>query len=145
MAHKNESEFWQSVKRRMASVSKLHLSRIENDVGSGIPDLSLCCEGKYAWVELKVFCGSRLKFRSSQFAWATSHAKAGGAVFVLARDDSGQWLLFSAASLFSLSKEPVDGSGKAFYIRPVGVEPLWRGAEPAIDASALVHVGIFNE
>lgn len=81
-----ESYFWKQVKAGLGDMAG-HLSRIENTAGTGISDVNMCYQGHEVWVELKVFHGEKLHFRTSQRAWISKHDACGGSVVVLARKD----------------------------------------------------------
>jgi hypothetical protein len=89
MVHDNvrESYFWQQVKAGLGSVPNVHMSRVENTAGSGISDVNVCVDGKEFWLELKMFHGEKLHFRTSQRAWISKHVACGGSVFILARKE----------------------------------------------------------
>ena len=66
--------------------------RVENSAGTGQPDLNGCWHGIEVWVELKIFKGNQLIFRSTQPEWIRRRIGAGGRVFVLARKDDTLYL-----------------------------------------------------
>jgi hypothetical protein len=108
-----ESYFWQQVKAGLDDAGT-HLSRIENTAGTGISDVSACCLGREAWIELKVFHGKRLHFRNSQRVWITRRVAAGGRVLVLARRDDDAVLYRALDVVLSACK--VESDGKSFSI-----------------------------
>lgn len=77
-----EKNFWQRWKRQLDKVSKkdLHYERIENRMGTGIPDVMLCYKGLYAFVELKVHPNKR---QANQRVWHRRHERVGGNVFTV--------------------------------------------------------------
>ena len=53
---------------------KILLTRIENSVGAGIPDVLLCDEqGTFHFVELKFLTGNAVTLQPSQVAWLSRH------------------------------------------------------------------------
>ena len=59
------------------SSRKLLLTRIENWVGAGIPDLLICDEsGAFHLVELKYLTGNAVTLQPSQVAWLARHDHA---------------------------------------------------------------------
>lgn len=81
-----ESYFWSQVKAGFVANGVL-ADRIENSAGTGICDVNACKDGKVVWVELKVFHGNRLHFRTSQRIWIMKRLAAGDTIFILARKD----------------------------------------------------------
>lgn len=56
------------------SKRKLLLTRIENSVGAGIPDLLICDEqGTFHFVELKFLTSNGVTLQPSQVAWLSRH------------------------------------------------------------------------
>lgn len=83
----------QTLEKTLWGLVKSHLpvgcdsQRIETgSTGRGIPDVNLCWMGRDIWVELKIVMGSRVSLRPEQVAWAYRRTKAGGTVWILARD-----------------------------------------------------------
>jgi len=78
IAVKRESGFYKQVKEAAQRVNrKLLLTRIENWVGAGIPDVVLCdSSGYFHFVELKYTTSNRVDLRPSQVAWLTKHRHA---------------------------------------------------------------------
>jgi penicillin-binding protein-related factor A (putative recombinase) len=66
----------------------LHLTRLENLVGNGTPDVEGCLCGRQFWIELKCIPKRtnsllRIRFQPSQIPWMQRRQRAGGHVFVL--------------------------------------------------------------
>ena len=60
--------------------------RLENLVGTGMPDVNGCLNGVEVWLELKhVASGFKIKFQPTQPAWILKRTLYGGRVFVLVR------------------------------------------------------------
>ena len=78
IAVKRESGFYKQVKEAAQRVNrKLSLTRIENWLGAGIPDVLLCdSSGYFHFVELKYTTTNRVDLRPSQVAWLTKHRHA---------------------------------------------------------------------
>ncbi len=72
-----EQKFWQLLKPHVPG----HVVRIENSLGSGIPDVNYCYMGRECWIELKA--GSKL--RTSQRIWRETRVRNGGKVFLIER------------------------------------------------------------
>ena len=89
MAKGPEAKLWQDVKKGLKNV---HLTRIENRVGVGTPDVNGCVDGKDFWLELKVIKGNSLRLSKFQKAWIYERLRVGGNVFVLARPLKGSVL-----------------------------------------------------
>ena len=63
---------------------KILLTRIENSIGAGIPDVLLCDEqGTFHFVELKATAGNAVDLRPHQVAWLSTHKNA--SVWVLVK------------------------------------------------------------
>lgn len=83
-----EAKLWESLKRGFERFRpRLHCVRVENTAGSGIPDLTICHEGKESWVELKIKRGRKIEFRAAQHAWIAQGLAAGRRIFVLVREN----------------------------------------------------------
>ena len=63
----------------------IHLQRIENSVGNGVPDTNGCLAGRDFWIELKVAKGNKVALTPLQAAWLRTRWNVGGRSFVLAR------------------------------------------------------------
>lgn len=81
----------------------VRLERIENAVGSGLPDVHCLRHGVTRWVELKALkqpkrantpLFKKKTMRRDQVAWHLSYNSAGGRSFILARDDKRVLYLF---------------------------------------------------
>lgn len=77
---KNESKFWQEVKKKIRNIS---FTRLENWASLGVPDL-LCYNKNNAFftVELKVTKGKKLTFSPHQISFHIRHPQK---TFILAR------------------------------------------------------------
>lgn len=90
MSGTRESGLWRWLaKAKMTLREALHMTRVENLVGQGTPDVEGCL-GNQFWMELK--CEARPanedtpirpKFRPTQVPWLLRRAGAGGKAFVL--------------------------------------------------------------
>jgi hypothetical protein len=108
-----ESYFWQQVRTGLSD-DLTHLCRIENVAGTGISDVNGCRRGQEVWIELKIFHGRRLYFRSSQRSWVVERDRVGGRVLVLARRDD-QAMLYRAVDVV-LAPHSVVKEGKSFHV-----------------------------
>ena len=129
----SESYFWTQVKAGVATPDHdgevPHLSRIENTAGTGISDVSACSRGVEVWLELKVFHGNDLHFRTSQRIWINARLKAGGRVLVVAR--SGDCFLIYKASAILAAKYTLHKDGKSFHVKGADLPaPESRGIKP---------------
>lgn len=71
---------------------ELDMNRIENAVGSGMPDIEGCLRGNQFWVESKIARGKgllRIKWRPRQIPWLRRRWLAGGSCFFLAQAGAG--------------------------------------------------------
>jgi len=77
---KNETKFWQEVKR---NTPKISWTRVENSSALGTPDLlGYNSSGHFFTVELKVTKGNKLRFSPHQIAFHIRHPKNS---FILAK------------------------------------------------------------
>lgn len=81
----NEHQFYQKFQDHMKGHGA-HCQRIENTVGSGVPDINVCLLGMEAWAELKMIIPVGVLLRKEQYAWGMRRAQAGGTVVVIADD-----------------------------------------------------------
>lgn len=91
---------------RSNCADRVRLERIENGVGTGIPDVHAIRKGVTRWIELKVVTRparlttpliKRDRMRRDQIAWHLSYASAGGRSWILARDQHRVLYLFPGA------------------------------------------------
>lgn len=77
---------WEPLRDNFKKIApEIHLQRIENSVGNGVPDTNGCLEGRDFWLELKIAKGNRVELTPLQAAWLQTRAKAQGRAFVVAR------------------------------------------------------------
>lgn len=81
---------WLKEGKKLIGHSRYDLQRIENSVGTGMPDIEGCIDGGAFWVESKVLHGMNkactrgtLKFEDGQRDWGKSRWRAGGASYIL--------------------------------------------------------------
>lgn len=77
-----QKHVWQPLKKGCPQV---HWMRLENAVGTGMPDVNGCLNGVEAWIENKVTDGYAISFRPTQPAWIFQRVMHGGRVFILVR------------------------------------------------------------
>ena len=121
LSHMTEAKFWASFKNGMSRFKQLHMTRVENSTGSGVSDVTACYEGREAWLELKVFKGNRIHFRSSQRTWIDARLAAGGRIWIVARYEQVEpplIELYDPAEVFK-SEYKVEVPGKSFSIKRV--------------------------
>ena len=91
---------------------KLILTRIENWVGSGIPDLLMCDQlGAFHFVELKYTTTNKVDLRPSQVAWLTRHRHSSSWVLVKKQPkptEVAEIFLFRGADAVDLKMEGLD-------------------------------------
>lgn len=66
--------------------------RVENNAGTGAPDVNGCYMGVSVWIENKIIKGKRTTFQPTQPSWIFTRTNHGGRVFVLARKDDTLYL-----------------------------------------------------
>lgn len=83
---KEATHVWQPLRDNFKKLAPdIHLQRIENSVGNGVPDTNGCWRGREFWIELKVARGLKVELTPLQAAWLRTRALAGGNSWVLAR------------------------------------------------------------
>ena len=94
----SESALWKRVRSGVLGVvARADLSRVENMVEAGMPDVNFCVDGVEGWVELK-HCNAIPKragtplfgdegLRDSQIVWIYKRVKRGGRVWIVAQAD----------------------------------------------------------
>lgn len=62
-----------------------HVTRIENTVSNGVPDVHVCAYGDDRWFELKVCDGlfTKAELRASQFKWHQDRSRAEGNSYIV--------------------------------------------------------------
>lgn len=120
-----ESYLWAQLKAAIGDSA--HLCRIENTAGAGISDVNGCRNGREIWIELKMFHGARLHFRTSQLNWIFTRGRHNGMVWVLARD--GDEVRLWDANVLLKSSERRSQTEKSFSIVP-GTPPIWSSRKP---------------
>ncbi len=111
-----ESSLWRWLaKARISLGLDLHMTRVENSVGSGMPDVEGCYKGVHFWIELKsvkrpirkttLICP---KFQPAQIPWLKRRALTGGNVFVLLQVGGGSnraiYLISGSANIAAAAK-----------------------------------------
>jgi len=83
---KPEQKFYQRFAR---ALPKCDITRVENIMESGMPDVNVCYMGMEVWVELKVFVEGRVLIRPAQNAWGHRRSFHGGRVLIIAEYPCG--------------------------------------------------------
>lgn len=96
-----ESNLWRWLSKGIKLYNRtepdsMHLTRIENTVGEGTPDVEGCLRGLAFWIELKSVMPAksgrldiRKAIRPGQVPWLVKRWKAGGSAFMLIQVGSG--------------------------------------------------------
>lgn len=142
-----ESNFWKLVKSAGIDLRRLghtvHLCRIENEAGSGNPDVEGCINGDQLWIELKseerpkrASTPIRPKLRPSQDIWHTERFRAGCRVhWVLLRVGEGHsaWSYLIPGRFYSRLKALTEDQLAELCVIPPNsplTEVLLRSIEP---------------
>lgn len=80
---KPEAEFYQWLKDKLQGGTDC--VRIENCMGSGMPDVTIAFGGKEVWVELKCEVDGKCLCRKEQYAWSRRRVLAGGRVLIICK------------------------------------------------------------
>lgn len=85
--------------------------RLENLVGTGMPDINGCLNGVEVWVETKLVKGNRIHFEPMQPAWIRKRTRAGGKVYIFARHKDTFLLWAGFPSEWMLNGTPLSDGG----------------------------------
>ena len=98
-----ESSDYKTFKKNMPKPGD-RLDRVENVVGTGMPDVNFCSRGVECWIEMKSpkepkrastpLFGSNHKLSQDQKNWLLRQCRAGGFSYVLIATDK-RWMLIS--------------------------------------------------
>lgn len=107
-----EKNLWARAYRALRRRRGLHITRIENGVGSGTPDVEGCYKGKQFWWELKVGevrkDGSvKVSFRPKQIPWLNKRWKAGGWAYALIKIEDRIYCIAGCDLAIFQGSEPV--------------------------------------
>ena len=127
-----EAAFYQQLRTAAKKVRpQLSLTRIENSVGQGIPDLMICDErGLFHFVELKFCKANAVRLSPHQVSWLTRHRH------------SSSWILVKQHQ--NWGKKPVVllyRADQAIAVKTDGLktDPVYEGTNP-FDWSALLDL-----
>jgi hypothetical protein len=90
----NESGFWSTIKRNWDKLPELHLIRIEDRCGIGVPDVNGCYRSTEFWCELKHLDAFPKRtttvvkihhYTAEQRLWLRKRGQVGGKVWLLAQ------------------------------------------------------------
>jgi len=81
MAAKPELALWTLIRANLPG----HVTRVENVVGIGTPDVNACYQGAETWLELKVAKGNYIYLRASQVAFCVRRVAEKGRIFFVTR------------------------------------------------------------
>ncbi len=99
-----EGKFWDILKNKLALD---HMERIENKLGSGMPDTHTFHKGLTAWIELKSEAKypSKIAFQRGQPIWLTNYCDRGGTAFLALRSLEDDMIFFwRGGDAFELDK-----------------------------------------
>lgn len=80
---KEKTHVYEPLKRNLPEID---WQRIENVVGTGVPDINGCANGIEFWIEAKIGTSGAFEIRPAQIAWLTRRYNRGGRVFVAVRE-----------------------------------------------------------
>ena len=102
---------------------KFLLTRIENWVGAGIPDLMVCDEkGDFHFIELKFLTGNTVTLQPSQVAWLSRHSHASCWILIKKQTkptEPAECFLYPANAAVDLKMDGLEA-----------VEPIFRCEQP---------------
>lgn len=123
-----ESYFWTQIKAGLND-EHTHLCRIENTAGTGISDVNVCVNGLELWLELKVFHGKYLHFRTSQRIWITRRLQVGGTVWIVTRNGDDLEIYDAAATMAAPHKSYPEKKSFRIAIEDLPT-PVYRCSKP---------------
>ena len=104
-----EAGLYRQLKAALKSRRKWHLTRIENWIGQGIPDLLVCDEvGKFHFIELKFCKANAVNLSPHQVAWLTRHLRSSSWILVKRQakaDVKATLHLYSASQAITLAED----------------------------------------
>ena len=107
MSRGPEANFWNLLRKSIPK--KCHATRIENRVGSGVPDVHAVWDGLAFWIELKVTKTSAVRLSPHQIAWNTAYSLSGGLSLILVKHLSqGTLFLFEGHQAREIASEGLD-------------------------------------
>jgi hypothetical protein len=124
----NEAAFFRSFLRPRLSEWGTY-DRIENAIGSGLPDINYAIEGVQGWLEAKIsHSGQRLFFEKFQLAWYIKRLRhtQGRGVWVIAANDEELWL-YAASAMVAAPRTP---QGKWLVVQQASLAPTVYGIKP---------------
>jgi len=117
-----ESQLWAMVK---AGLSKqgVHLTRVENAIMSGTPDVNACYQGVEWWMELK---SGTLTLRPAQVTWINTRITHGGKVFIVHRSREKEIVIYHGGDAINIYKKLPIKIPPHVFIKPFPWEEmLW--------------------
>jgi|TARA_X000001388_G_C2193083_1_gene108343 hypothetical protein len=95
------------------------LTRIENSVGAGIPDLLICDErGLFHLVELKFLTGNAVTLQPSQVAWHSRHKHSSTWILIKRQTkatEPSECFLYPAAAAIDLKMDGLNSVEPVFH------------------------------
>lgn len=95
-----ESNFWAWIRGKLKGIPDLDVHRVENSVGSGMPDVEGCYRGGQFWLELKATTRPvrpttpiRVKFQPLQVHWLEKRWRCGGSCWVYLKVEDARYLV----------------------------------------------------
>jgi hypothetical protein len=87
-----------------AGLSKqgVHLTRVENAIMSGTPDVNACYQGVEWWMELK---SGTLTLRPAQVTWINTRITHGGKVFIVHRYSETLIRIYHGSDVINIYKK----------------------------------------
>jgi hypothetical protein len=82
--------------------------RVENILGSGMPDIFYNICGKTGWIETKVAKGDIIYFEKFQPNWLTKHHRQGARLFVVVMDKKESIHFYPAGVILKAKRTPVE-------------------------------------
>jgi len=144
---KPEAKLWKKLKEKLPK--NWNITRIENRIGAGVPDVHICADGLPFWLELKTTKTSRINISSHQVAWNFAYAKAGGVSFFLISPLlSPNLYLFDGVHGRDLldhglrTAPPGSGSGSVTAVPCLWSGADWSGVGDAMVGAARGRVGV---
>ena len=132
--NQEEKKLYQWLRNLM---KKHHVVRIENTVGSGMPDVNICTEGYEAWIELKIVTLRGILLRKEQYAWGVRRAKHQGRSLILSYDPQSNRI-----EIWIFPQVIVEKGGK--YLR-ITNKPYFSFTKGVPDAAGIIQEAIMHD
>lgn len=101
------------------------VSRVENSIESGMPDVFFMCGGQYNWIETKVDHAGELYYERFQPGWHRRYIRAGATnLFCMTSVEGSRSCEMNVYHMADLVKAPFTHRGKWYIFRTEDLTPI---------------------